>query len=87
MKFGGHFFCAEQTSNTNICTSDDSDPVEPAVEDEAYEYKRGNKSCIMLTVGDQGTNNVIRGVKGQSERLHTVGVLKFRVTCIQYSAS
>ncbi len=60
-------FCAEQASNADTRTSNDPDPVEPAVADEAYECKRSNKSCITLTVGDQGTNKVIRGVKGRSE--------------------
>ena len=45
------FFCAEQASNANTRTSDNPDPVEPAVADEVYEYKRSNKSCITLTVG------------------------------------
>ena len=61
------FFCAEQASNADTRSSDDPDPVDPAVEGEAYEYKRSHKSCVTLTVGDQGTNKVIRGVKGRSE--------------------
>jgi hypothetical protein len=59
------FQCAEQTTNTGTCTSS-SDPVEEADKEETYQYKRSNKSCITLTVGDQGTNKNIRGVKSRS---------------------
>ena len=34
---------------------------------EGYKYDRGNKGCRTLFVGDQGTNKVLRGVKGRSE--------------------
>lgn len=37
------------------------------VVDETYHYERRNKSCKTLFVGDQGTNKVLRGVKGRSE--------------------
>jgi hypothetical protein len=57
--------CAEQTTNTGTCTSV-SDPVEEADKEETCQYKRSNKSCITLTVGDQGTNKNIRGVKSRS---------------------
>ena len=59
------FQCAEQTTNTGTCTSV-SDPVEEADKEGTYQYKRSNKSCITLTVGDQGTNKNIRGVKSRS---------------------
>ena len=59
------FQCAEQTTNTETCTSV-SDPVEETDKEETYKYKRSNKSCITLTVGDQGTNKNIRGVKSRS---------------------
>ena len=59
------FQCAEQTTNTEACTSV-SDPVEETDKEETYKYKRSNKSCITLTVGDQGTNKNIRGVKSRS---------------------
>ena len=58
------FHCAEQPSQVEISTSENWDPTD---EDETYEYRRSNKSCITLTVGDQGTNKIIRGVKGRSE--------------------
>ena len=46
------FQCAEQTTNTETCTSV-SDPVEETDKEKTYKYKRSNKSCITLTVGDQ----------------------------------
>ena len=59
------FQCAEQITNTGTCTSI-SYPIEEAGEEETYEYKRSNKSCITLTIGHQGTNKNIRGVKSRS---------------------
>ncbi|XP_028412512.1 uncharacterized protein LOC114535350 [Dendronephthya gigantea] len=59
------FQCAKQTTNTATCTSV-SDPMEGEDKEETYEYKRSNKSCITLTVGDQGTNKNVRGVKSRS---------------------
>lgn len=35
--------------------------------DESYKYERRNEGCRTLFVGDQGTNKVLRGVKGRSE--------------------
>jgi hypothetical protein len=74
------FQCTEQTTNTGTCTSV-SDPVEEADKEETYQYKRSNKSCITLTVGDQRTNKNIHGVKSRSNAAYMVGVRKFPATC------
>ena len=59
MKYG------ELSSALKTCTSV-SDPVEETDKEETYKYKRSNKSCITLTVGDQGITKNIRGVKSRS---------------------
>ena len=84
MKLWRTFQCAEQTTNTETCTSV-SDPVEETDKEETYKYKRSNKSCITLTVGDQGTNKNIRGVKSRSNAAYGC-VQKFPVTCTQKDA-
>jgi hypothetical protein len=74
------FQCAEQKTDTGTCTSV-SHPVDEADKEETYQYKRSNKSCITLTVGDQGSNKNIRGVKSRSNAAIMVGVRKFPATC------
>ena len=55
-------------SNEYATTVDVPSPEEEANNNktEGYNYRRSNKSSVTLVVGDQGTNKVIRGVKGRS---------------------
>jgi hypothetical protein len=41
---------------------------DPTTNEEAYTYSRKNNSCVTLFVGHQGTNKVMHGVRGQSEK-------------------
>ncbi len=50
----------------NECSPMNEVPI-PTTDDKVYEYSRKNDSCVTLFVGDQGTNKVMRGVRGRSE--------------------
>ena len=43
---------------------------DPTTNEEAYTCSRKNDSCVTLFVGYQGTNKVMRGVRGRSEKAY-----------------